>query len=239
MKIFLSHKSKDKPLVREFQKLLPPFLKIWLDEESLTWGGLLEKELRSTIQSGVDFLIIFLDNDSLSSKWVRQELEWAVKREQVLKRVFVLPVILPETSPEKLPAVVTKRLHIELSSYERGAIEALAKSATEKLFQLVLESYANLQLEIPRSLSLLELRDKLSAGQAKRLGYIVSQCQEQTEVAQRKIEQEFGEPPASSENYYRLELLIQQGFIQKRRIPEEGMFTYKLTDKFQAILSES
>ncbi|MES9863136.1 MAG: toll/interleukin-1 receptor domain-containing protein [Candidatus Thiodiazotropha sp. LLP2] len=239
MKIFLSHKSKDKPLMREFKQLLPPFLSSWLDEESLIWGGRFEKELKSTIQSGVDFLLIFLDDKSMSSAWVNQELEWALSREKELKRTFVLPIILPDTTKEKIPIQIKNRLHLTLSSYEQSAVEALAKKATEKIFQLVLESYANLQLVIPRDKSLLEIRDELSAGQAKRLGFIVSKCKNNLEVDQRKIEQAFDEPPASGENYYRLESLIEQGFIKKRRIPEEGMFTYSLSERFSGALSET
>ena len=73
MKIFLSHRSRDKTLVREFRSLLPRFLDTWLDEDSLSWGDSFPAELRSSIQSGVDFLIIFLDNDAFGSEWVKQE----------------------------------------------------------------------------------------------------------------------------------------------------------------------
>ena len=148
MKIFLSHRSRDKPLVSDFRELLPPFLSTWLDDESLSWGDSLPAELRATIQSGVDFLIIFLDNDSLSSSWVRQELEWAIQREREMKRTFVLPILLPEAASERLPAELSTRLFLRLSDYGRGSIEALAKKATEKLFQLIVESYSCLQLEI-------------------------------------------------------------------------------------------
>lgn len=239
MKIFLSHKSNDKPLMREFKQLLPPFLGTWLDEDSLIWGDNFTKELKSTIQSGVDFILFFLDDASLSSTWVKQELEWATNREKELKRIFVLPIILPDTTRESIPASIKNRLHLTLSSYEQSAVEALAKKATEKIFQLVLESYANLQLAIPRDKSLLEIRDELSAGQAKRLAFIVSKCEHNSEIAQRDIEQAFGEPPASGENYYRLESLIEQGFIKKRRMPEEGMFAYSLSQRFSDALSET
>ena len=73
MKIFLSPRSRDKALVREFRSLLPRFLDTWLDEDSLSWGDSFPAELRSSIQSGVDFLIIFLDNDAFGSEWVKQE----------------------------------------------------------------------------------------------------------------------------------------------------------------------
>lgn len=73
-------------------KILPHFLDSWLDEESLSWGESLPARLKATIQSGVDLLIIFLDNDALSSEGVNQELEWALEREKELNRIFVLPI---------------------------------------------------------------------------------------------------------------------------------------------------
>jgi TIR domain-containing protein len=239
MKIFLSHRSRDKPLVNDFKQLLPPFLNTWLDDESLAWGISLETELRSTVQSGVDFLVIFLDNDALRSKWVRQELGWAIQRERELKRTFVLPVLLPEAVAEDLPPELSQRVFLRLSDYSRASIESLARKATEKLFQLVVESYSCLQLEVPRPKSLKAVRDELSAGQAKILGYVVEQCRDGAEVTQRYIENAMQHAHASPELYYRLETLIQQGFLAKRRISADGMFSYRLTEAFQASLSNT
>ncbi len=104
MKIFLSHRSAHKPLVREFKNKLPGFLDTWLDEDSLSWGDAFPAKLERTIKSGVDFLVIFLDNDALRSTWVTKELEWAIQRERELKRTFILPILLPEVGSESLPA---------------------------------------------------------------------------------------------------------------------------------------
>lgn len=112
----------------------------------------------------------------------------------------------------------------------------MAKKATEKLFQLIVESYSCLQLEIPRRKSLKAMRDELSAGQAKLLAYVVQQCQEGSEVTQRYIENAMRQSHASTELYYCLETLIQQGFLAKRRISDDGMFSYRLTEEFDATL---
>ena len=192
MKIFLSHRSRDKPLVNDFKELLPAFLSTWLDDESLSWGDSLTTELRSTIQSGVDFLIIFLDKDSLTSDWVRQELDWAVDRERQLKRIFVLPILLPDADPSQMPPVISERLFLRLSDYGSASIESLAKKATEKLFKLVVDSYSCLQLEAPKRKSLRDMQDGLSAGQARLLGFVVNECSTRAEVSQREIEEAMG-----------------------------------------------
>ena len=239
MKIFLSHCSRDKPLVHAFKDLLPPLLRTWLDDESLSWGDSLGTHLRSAIQSAVDFVVVFLDRESLNSTWVQQELKWAMSRERDLERTFVLPIVLPETDPSSLPDELTERVFLRLTDYSRGSIEALAKQATDKLFQLVVESYSCLQPEVPRRKSLIAIRDELSAGQARILGYVMAQCQDGSEVTQRYIENSMQHVNASGELYYRLETLIQQGFLTKRRISEDGMFSYGLTDEFQAVLAET
>jgi len=219
--------------------MLPSFLNTWLDEDSLSWGDSFSTELRTTIQSGVDFLIIFLDTEALNSKWVTQELEWALQRELQLKRTFVLPILLPEVALGKLPVGFSERLFLRLNDFTQASVEDLAKRATLKLFQLVAESYSSLQLEIPRGKSLKSARDELSAGQAKLLGYLVDKCKHGREVPQRQIEQETGQPHVSAELYYRLESLIQQGFLGKRRIASDGQFSYALSKEFRNQLNEA
>jgi TIR domain-containing protein len=234
MRIFLSHRSRYKPLVREFRAELPRYLDTWLDEDSLLWGDSFPAELRSSIQSGVDFLIIFLDNDALSSEWVKQELKWAIEREKELNRTFVLPILLEEVAPEKLPPGFSERLSLRLSDFEHDSVVSLAKRATLQLFQLVVESFSSLQLEIPgRREPLTIVRDQLSAGQARLLAYVVKQCKRASEVTQREIESTMGASHSSPELFYRLESLIAQGFLLKRRIPEDGQYSYRLSDDFK------
>src|ERR1700730_12142593 len=173
MRIFLSHRSRDKALVREFRAMLPTFLNVWLDEDSLSWGESFPAELKSTIQSGIDFLIIFLDKDALKSKWLMQEVDWAIQRERELKRTFILPIVLEMDASDELPAGFSERVSLRFSDFSHSSVEELAKRGTMKLFQLVVESSSSLQLKVPSRKSLISVRDELSAGQAKLLGYLV------------------------------------------------------------------
>jgi hypothetical protein len=239
MRIFLSHRSRDKALVREFRELLPKFLDAWLDEDRLSWGDSFPTQLKTTIQSGVDFLIIFLDKEALSSKWVMQELEWAIQREREIERTFVLPILLEKVSPEDLPVGFSERLFLSLGDFSHASVEALAKNVTLKLFQLVTESYSSLQLVIPSKNSLKTVRDELTAGEAKLLGFVVDKCKDGNEIPQRQIEQGIGYPHASAELYYRLEYLILHGFLHKKRISTDGQFSYRLTKDFLSIVNEA
>jgi len=51
MKIFVSHRSRENAMVREFKSMLPGFLRTRLDEESLRWGDDFPVKLKTTIQS--------------------------------------------------------------------------------------------------------------------------------------------------------------------------------------------
>jgi hypothetical protein len=84
-----------------------------------------------------------LDKDTLNSEWVTKELEWAIQREQELKRTFILPILLPKVDPESLPAGFSDRKSLRLSDFEKDSMDQLAKKAVNKLFQLVVESYAD------------------------------------------------------------------------------------------------
>ena len=232
MRIFLSHRSQNKPLVREFKDQLPRFLDSWLDEERLSWGDTFPVQLQSSIQSAVDFVIIFLDKVSLDSKWVKQELEWALAREKKLGRIFVLPILLEDIPSSDLPKELSERLQLRLSDFSKASVESLGNQATLALFKLVVDCLSTVQLDIPRTQSLFEMRNQLSAGQARLLGCIERKRDESGEITQRLIEGEMNQSHASGELFYRLESLIAQGFLEKRRIPEEGQFSYRLSDDF-------
>jgi hypothetical protein len=141
MKIFLSHRSRDKSTVRDFKQGLPKFLHSWLDEESLAWGDSVPDTLQKTIDSDVDFVLIFLGTDSLESEWVRRELAWALEREQELGRTFVLPIVLGDVPQSSLPETIAKRLYLTLPDFQQGSIGHLAAKATEKLFQLIVTGH--------------------------------------------------------------------------------------------------
>lgn len=57
MNIFFSHSSKQKPLVREIKRSLPPYLKSWIDEEKLIFGDDLTTSIETTIKSDMDYVL--------------------------------------------------------------------------------------------------------------------------------------------------------------------------------------
>jgi hypothetical protein len=148
MKIFLSHRSRDKATVREFKQGLPEFLLSWLDEHSLCWGDGIHKSIKDAIDSEVDYVIFFSSSDALASGWVRDELDWAFKREEELGRKFVLPIILDD--PSALPTTLTDRLFLRLRDFAGVSIRELARLASDQLFQLLVRSSPKSELRWSR-----------------------------------------------------------------------------------------
>ncbi len=154
MKIFLSHRSNNKPLVREFKVHLPHFLHIWLDEDSLSWGDPLSISLKESIKSNVDFLIIFLDGKTLESEWVKKELKWALEREKELQRTFVLPILINDANLDNLPSEFEDRLYLTLPDYNKESVKVLADKVTLQLFDLVIKSLSELKYETSPTLKM-------------------------------------------------------------------------------------
>lgn len=233
MKIFLSHRSRDKALVREFRGLLPSFLHVWIDEDSLSWGDKIPDQLKLSIQEEIDFIIFFLDGMSFQSPWIKRELEWALEREKTLNRTFILPVLLEDVHAESLPDGFSERIQLRLGDFSRHSIEALADRATLQLFSLVLDGYSNYRRDKGVEESLSALMDSLTATQARLLGFVIERLNKDSELPQHEIENEMGYSRTSAELFYRLDTLIAQGFLVKRRITSDGQFSYRLSERFK------
>ena len=80
----LSHKSKDKPLMRTFRNGLR-FLgfKTWLDESEMPMGAHLPGALKTAVER-CDCLIAWLNKDYLESDWCQAELLYARDRGKII-----------------------------------------------------------------------------------------------------------------------------------------------------------
>ncbi|MFN9197835.1 MAG: TIR domain-containing protein [Planctomycetaceae bacterium] len=140
MRIFLSHHSDDKSLVREVKQALPEFLQTWLDEDRIRWSDNIAVRLLEAINVHCDFLILFLRAKTLKSKWVQRELRAALRREKELGRTFILPVVLDSrTTLAALPAFLKERLYIEANPGPKQ-VPRLVEDLLARLFQLVIEN---------------------------------------------------------------------------------------------------
>jgi DeoR/GlpR family transcriptional regulator of sugar metabolism len=138
MKVFMSHSSKNKLFVKELRKFLPESLKLWIDEKEIASGTFLNNSIKNAINAEADFLIIVLDNNSIQSDWVKQEIEWGLQREKELGRTFLLPLVLePEAWTQLNNKKIINRKYLRCYEFTDAEIQATATNLIFDLFLLV------------------------------------------------------------------------------------------------------
>ena len=91
--VFISHSWHDKALARRIAETVQAFGgRVWLDEAEIKIGDSLEEKIRQGIDN-VDYVIALLSNKSVSSEWVKKELDVAMNQEIAGRRVKVLPIL--------------------------------------------------------------------------------------------------------------------------------------------------
>lgn len=91
---FLSHSSLDKAFCdRLYSRLIDENVSVWYAPEEMRAGELISKQLLQAVQRQ-DKVLIVLSENSLRSNWVRNELRWALKREEQSETQVLFPVSL-------------------------------------------------------------------------------------------------------------------------------------------------
>jgi hypothetical protein len=157
VQIFLSHSSRQKPLVREIIKYFPSHLSAWIDEEKLLFGDSIPKSLESTIKQDTDYVLLFIDRSAAESNWVFKEIDWAMQAEKLLDRTILLPIIVDDDAIEKMVSnVVQDRKHLRLSNFHEGSVKLLAESIVSNLFALVCRDMQQLRNPKPKVTTLVD-----------------------------------------------------------------------------------
>jgi len=135
MKIFLSHSSRNKPLVREIKSHFPEHIKLWIDEKDLLIGDNIEHSIKDAIETNSDYIIFFIDGSTITSSWVLKELSWALSHEAEIGRTFILPVLLERDaiSSEALK-ILSQRKYLSCLDFSENSIRNLASSIISELF---------------------------------------------------------------------------------------------------------
>jgi len=137
MKIFLSHSSRQKPVVREIRKGFPSHVSSWLDEERLLIGDDLSNSLESVIMTDADYVLLFLDESAAKSKWVAKEVAWALEAERTIGRSFLLPIVIDPGAFESMGAAMSSRKYLQLKDFTEAATRELSEQISSELFALI------------------------------------------------------------------------------------------------------
>ena len=126
--IFLSHSWQNKPEAHKVVEALAiEKLPCWLDEQQLDYGAELRTSLRSAIAQS-DIFLYLVSNEANDSKWVQDELNYAVGLE-FRGRIKIIPVRLVDNE-DKLPCLLLDRKYASLDPTIGGAAR-LAHYLTE------------------------------------------------------------------------------------------------------------
>ena len=149
MKVFISHGSHLKPLVHDCLKNFPEHISTWLDEKDLLLGDNLSNSFESAIKTEVDYLLLFVDETTAKSEWVKKEIKWAVEKEREINRNFLLPVTLGNLNLKDIIPELGDRKYVKLHEYAKQDVYNLSVKLLLELFALASRDLMRHQEQVP------------------------------------------------------------------------------------------
>jgi len=114
--VFLSHTWKDKEFVRRLAvDLEEAGARVWVDEAEILLGDSLIEKIRSGIDE-MEYLAVVLSPDSVSSEWVKREMDIAMNQEIEGRKVKVLPLLREKCD---LPGFLKGKLYANFTEDDR------------------------------------------------------------------------------------------------------------------------
>jgi hypothetical protein len=115
---FISHSTTDKPFVRRLAAdLVAHGVKVWLDEQQMMVGDSIPEKIAQGLAES-DFFLLVLSQNSVTSQWVKKELNSALVHEIERRKVTVLPIRIDDA---KVPDSIIDKIYADFrGSYEDG-----------------------------------------------------------------------------------------------------------------------
>jgi len=128
--IFLCHSSRDKVFVRILKSRLSRYkVKVWLDEDEIKAGESLISTITNAI-SEMDYLGIVLSPNAIKSKWVQEELEFALHKQIDKTDIRVLPILYKKCI---IPSFLRGKKYVSFTKWNSKAEFDELKPAVEQL----------------------------------------------------------------------------------------------------------
>ncbi|MDN5204234.1 toll/interleukin-1 receptor domain-containing protein [Fulvivirgaceae bacterium BMA10] len=123
-KVFISHSSIDKPFVDKIVKdLTQRKIPVWYDKFDIKLGESIPDKINKGIRDSKYFIIV-LSKNSVSSKWVNEELNAALMKQINSKGTFVLPIVIEEI---EIPPLLAHRSVADFrEDYDKGLTTILS-----------------------------------------------------------------------------------------------------------------
>jgi hypothetical protein len=117
-KVFLSHSSRDKPVVtRIAQDLQAKGIKVWLDAWEILAGDSFIQRIQEGLH-GADFIVLALSPHAVGSGWTEKEWQSRLDREIRTRQVRIIPILLEDCD---IPALLSDKHYADFrDDYEIG-----------------------------------------------------------------------------------------------------------------------
>lgn len=137
MKVFLSHASESKALVRRLTEPLPQHVSVWLDRDAMASGQRFGPRIQSAIGRECDFVLVFVDEHAVASDWVQREVQLSLQRQVALQRTYLIPVLLREVDQglKRLGLDPEETLYLDATDLSDAGIAASGARIAEELFK--------------------------------------------------------------------------------------------------------
>jgi hypothetical protein len=123
-KIFLSHKSVDKPIIRRYYEALKTLgLAPWLDEEDMAAGANLEREIFRGFEESCA-AVFFITDQFKDEKYLAAEVEYAVMQKRAKGKKFAI-ITLRYTNAAAVPGLLMPYVYRDVSNDLEGLNELL------------------------------------------------------------------------------------------------------------------
>lgn len=122
IKIFLSHKSTDKPLVYRYYNALKEIgYNPWLDELAMTAGSNLEREILKGFQESCA-AVFFITEDFKDEKYLAAEIDYAVMQKRQKEKKFSI-ITLRYSDAAPVPDLLTPYIYKNINNDLEGFFE--------------------------------------------------------------------------------------------------------------------
>ena len=123
--VFLSHSSKDKPIIRQLATdLTASGITVWLDEQNIYVGDSIPERIAQGLAES-DYFLIALSQNSVSSEWVKKELNSALVDEISRRKIRILPILLADT---EIPAILRDKKYADFTKGYRSGLDELLRT---------------------------------------------------------------------------------------------------------------
>ena len=123
MKIFLSHKGSDKPLIREFKQTLELLgFDPWLDEDAMQAGDELERSLLKGFSNSCA-AVFFVTPNYIGENYLASEVDYAIQEKRNKGNKFAIITLVLDKGDSK--GTVPELLHRYVWKEPKSDIEAL------------------------------------------------------------------------------------------------------------------